>query len=195
MPHLYANVEGWFNMEREYAMILECVPRHGCFVELGAWKGKSTLFVAEWMLENRRTDIRFTTVDTFAGPDDHALPEELAAYAPFACQDIGGIFEANTRSHRDLIRVLHCRSDHAAVFFADQEVDALFIDAGHSYESVRRDLSAWRAKIKPNGIIAGHDYGAWPGVGRAVRDTLGAPGLVRNDCRFVGKFGMMASPC
>ena len=47
----------------------------------------------------------------------------------------------------------------AAVNFADESIDFVFIDADHSYESVKKDIEAWLPKIRKNGIISGHDYG------------------------------------
>lgn len=61
-------------------------------------------------------------------------------------------------------------SDACAEDFADASLDLVFVDADHSEEWVLRDLSAWLPKVKPGGVIAGHDYGArhHPGVKRAV---------------------------
>ena len=42
--------------------------------------------------------------------------------------------------------------------FEDKSVDFVFIDADHRYESVKKDIVAWIPKIRPGGIIAGHDY-------------------------------------
>jgi predicted O-methyltransferase YrrM len=48
-------------------------------------------------------------------------------------------------------------------------IDCLFIDADHTYASVRDDLSAWWPHLKTGGVIAGDDYlSQWyPGVTRA----------------------------
>jgi len=40
----------------------------------------------------------------------------------------------------------------------DNSLDLLYLDAGHSYESVFNDLTAWYPKVKVGGIIASHDY-------------------------------------
>jgi len=36
--------------------------------------------------------------------------------------------------------------------------DFLYIDASHQYKSVKKDLKAYFPKIKPGGILAGHDF-------------------------------------
>ncbi|MGJ8640385.1 MAG: class I SAM-dependent methyltransferase [Opitutaceae bacterium] len=45
--------------------------------------------------------------------------------------------------------------------FDDDYFDWVYLDAGHDFESVRKDLSILKKKIKPEGIIAGHDYTRW----------------------------------
>jgi glycosyltransferase involved in cell wall biosynthesis len=50
------------------------------------------------------------------------------------------------------------------------ELDFVYIDADHSYGGVFNDLCAWFRKVRPGGIVAGHDYGHrnFQGVKRAV---------------------------
>lgn len=46
----------------------------------------------------------------------------------------------------------------AAHLIADH-LDFVYIDAGHDYESVRRDLEAWHKKLVPSGgVLCGDDY-------------------------------------
>ena len=45
----------------------------------------------------------------------------------------------------------------AAATFADATLDFVFIDADHSYEAAKADIAAWRSKVKPGGILCGHD--------------------------------------
>ncbi len=40
----------------------------------------------------------------------------------------------------------------------DQALDMIYIDAGHDYESVRRDIQAYKGKLKPDGFLVMNDY-------------------------------------
>jgi predicted O-methyltransferase YrrM len=52
----------------------------------------------------------------------------------------------------------------------DEYLDAVYIDADHSYEGVKLDLNLSLKKVKKGGIIMGHDYtyDKFPGVVNAV---------------------------
>ena len=59
--------------------------------------------------------------------------------------------------HYEVVREL---SLAAAAKFADESLDFVYLDADHSYESVKADLNAWNPKIRTGGLFAGDDYGA-----------------------------------
>ena len=46
----------------------------------------------------------------------------------------------------------------AAALIPDGSLDFAYVDARHDYASVLEDLEAWFPKVKPGGILAGHDY-------------------------------------
>ena len=52
----------------------------------------------------------------------------------------------------------------------DDHLDAVYIDADHSYEAVKQDLNLSFQKVGENGLIMGHDYeeNEFPGVVQAV---------------------------
>lgn len=54
--------------------------------------------------------------------------------------------------------------------YDDQYFDFVYLDADHSYESVKSDILAWRSKIKVGGWLCGHDYNVFPGVNKAVNE-------------------------
>jgi Methyltransferase domain len=49
-------------------------------------------------------------------------------------------------------------SIEAAPAVQDESLDFVYLDARHDYDSVREDLEAWWRKVRPDGLIGGHDY-------------------------------------
>jgi hypothetical protein len=77
-----------------------------------------------------------------------------------------------TGSAAERRHLVPCPSDAAAQFLPDR-LDLIFIDAGdHTFDEVCRDLEAWQPKLRPGGLLCGHDYGHpdFPGVKPAVDD-------------------------
>lgn len=75
-------------------------------------------------------------------------------------------------------------SHAASKQFSDAFFDYVYIDAQHDEANVLIDLISWYPKVKPGGIIAGHDAGV-PGVQKALgiffdgRFNIGGAGEVR----------------
>jgi predicted O-methyltransferase YrrM len=42
--------------------------------------------------------------------------------------------------------------------FEDNSIDFVYIDGDHSFKGVTEDLTEWTKKVKPGGIVSGHDY-------------------------------------
>lgn len=53
---------------------------------------------------------------------------------------------------------LRMSSVEGAAAIQDGSLDFIFVDADHRWQAVLADLAAWIPKVKPGGIIAGHDY-------------------------------------
>jgi uncharacterized Rossmann fold enzyme len=64
----------------------------------------------------------------------------------------------NTEFAADRRKIWRMDSVEAAKHFKDKSLDFVFIDADHSYEGCKRDIEAWRSKLKDTGILCGHDY-------------------------------------
>jgi len=54
--------------------------------------------------------------------------------------------------------ILRMESRQAAALFQDRQLDFVYLDARHDYESVAADIRVWSPKIRPGGILSGHDY-------------------------------------
>jgi predicted O-methyltransferase YrrM len=55
------------------------------------------------------------------------------------------------------ITLLKMLTTEAAKQIENQSLDFVFIDADHSTKGVIADIQAWRPKIKPGGLLCGHD--------------------------------------
>ncbi len=70
-------------------------------------------------------------------------------------------------------------SAEAAERILDHSLDFVYLDARHDYDSVKTDIELWHDKVRPGGILAGHDYidGDLPygrfGVQSAVNERFG----------------------
>jgi predicted O-methyltransferase YrrM len=65
------------------------------------------------------------------------------------------------------VQVIRETSLDAARFLRDGTVDMVFIDADHSHPAPLNDIQAWLPKLKPDGLLCGHDAG-FRGVKRAL---------------------------
>jgi predicted O-methyltransferase YrrM len=182
IDHYYHSLEGWFNMEKQYLELLDATPEGGTFVELGCYKGKSTSFIGV-EIHKRKRDINFFAIDSFQGATNSTDLNEQKAYE--GVTEIELAYAINISEVGNKVKTIKSLSHEAANLFEANSVDVIFIDAGHSYEAVMKDIQAWLSKMKPNGIMAGHDYNAWEGVNKAVTEKFGTPHKVENDCWFI----------
>jgi hypothetical protein len=59
---------------------------------------------------------------------------------------------------RGVVAIDQGLSDTVLAAFPDAYFDWLYIDSDHSYEVTVRELDVCRRKVKPSGMIAGHDF-------------------------------------
>lgn len=88
--------------------------------------------------------------------------------------------------------VLRGDSQAMAAQVENASLDFVYIDANHSYASVRADIRAWRPKVREGGIIAGHDYAYASnarrkkyGVVRAVNEIFFCPDMLFDDSSWL----------
>jgi hypothetical protein len=124
-------------------------------------------------------------VDTWAGSDNVA--HHLDYRSRFS--SLFPVFAANVRRYggEDVVRPIIRCSAEASRLFPDRSVDLVFIDGNHGYSQVWRDLASWLPKVKPGGILCGHDCDADysslpPALRSAMREHL------EDDCYFNDRF-------
>ena len=110
-----------------------------------------------------------------------------------------------------VLKLLQEYSVPGARRIADGSVDLAFIDAAHDYSNVHEDILAYWSKVKPNGVLAGHDfnhYRNWAGIlekrieyshsaagkrGKRIPPSYGvgqALGELFHHCEFRVRFGV-----
>jgi predicted O-methyltransferase YrrM len=80
-------------------------------------------------------------------------------FADDGVADLRDLFEQSTTAlgFRNLLKVIEGNSREIAAWFPDGYFDLIYIDAGHSYDDANSDIRAWRSKVRPGGILCGHD--------------------------------------
>jgi len=139
-------------------------------VELGALVGRTTVALAEAC---HGTNRRIYTVDNFR--PDHT--KRGGWITPSRADLIANLAAAEVDT---LVEVIKGDSAETGRDWEGPPVDFLIIDADHSYEAVKADLTAWLPNIGKNGIIGLHDFANsyTPGVERAAREILGNPDCI-----------------
>lgn len=139
-------------------------------VEVGVWQGEMSRH-----LLRLRKDMRLHMVDDWACRADRTVRHMERA--------MGRAVDA-TAFASDRRRIVRTTSRGAAGRTPDASLDFVFIDADHSYECVSADIEAWLPKVRPGGLLSGHDYSkpgersstGWPGVVRAVDEAVSEHG-------------------
>lgn len=126
----------------------------GCrMAEVGSWlgNGSTQVFLQELA---PFAGAELLCIDTWRGNAN--VQRHLDIVEQF---DVYGTFLDNVARSGSAIKVTPKRMDSlaAAAAFADATLDLVFIDADHSYEAAKADIAAWRPKVKPGGILCGHD--------------------------------------
>jgi cephalosporin hydroxylase len=172
MEHFFQNIHGWFNFVSIYNYAIEDGEDGDHFVEVGAWKGRSTAYMAV-NIANSGKKIKFDVVDTWQGSEEHKDDESIKNDSLYE------EFLTNMDSVKDYYTPVRMTSLEAAASYPDESLSFVLLDASHTYEDVKADILAWLPKVKSGGIIAGDDYHhTWQGVIDAVSECISEPEIV-----------------
>ena len=137
-------------------------PAHWC--EIGCWQGRSSTAVVGGLPPGSQ----LLLVDNFSGPTTREMPDAAACQAQIEAE-IGRMREWVPDV---TVRLAIGESDVLAQHEADGSFDVVFIDGDHKYRKVVADILAWRPKMKPGGLMSGHDFTNKCGVEPAVRELF-----------------------
>jgi hypothetical protein len=139
-------------------------------VEVGVFGGD----LSERLLQ--RPDLSLIMVDPWA-PGDHMVNKE-DFHADMTQEQQDACYEMAKRRVEfagERVKIIRKPSLESVKGIPDASLDFVFIDADHAYQSCMDDITVWAAKVKPDGLLCGHDYGnELPGFGvtRAVDEFI-----------------------
>jgi predicted O-methyltransferase YrrM len=138
--------------EDDRQTLLELAAGRHLVFEVGTYLGAS----AEMMLVGQRGAGVVITLDTFGGsPEDWTSWHENKPPPDGAMQAIA---RGRLARFGDRCQIMQAPSPAVASIFADGIADLVFLDGEHHYTAILADIRAWLPKLKPGGLMAGHDY-------------------------------------
>lgn len=139
-----------------------------------------------------RGEFAVRILQTWEGKKLHCIDAWAEALADESYQDINNVPQS---IHDDNFAVARARlaefggrcqihrmtSQEGAARFADGTLDFVYLDARHYRSAVVEDLELWSPKIRPGGILCGHDYldGVLPSGHFEVKSSVDAWALER----------------
>lgn len=158
--------------------LIRRVLRPDCvMLEVGSWlgTGSTRVFIEEL---SRVSGSRLICVDTWKGSPNVARHLEIVR-----TYDVFSTFRHNAESAGggDLVLPMMMPSRTAASLMRDRWLDLVFIDGDHSYTSTLADIIGWLPKVRPGGILAGHDCECRP-----VGDLSTVISAARDDDHIAG---------
>lgn len=131
----------------------------GKAVEIGSYSGEGTVVIAKHFKE-------VLAVDPWLNGYD--VNDVASQQCPMKF-----VFDAFQERTTPLGNVSYSRgkSLDALEFVKDGELDFVYIDGDHRYEGVLADLCDWKGKLKPGGVMAGHDY-SFKSVQKALQEVF-----------------------
>ena len=125
--------------------------------EIGVWKGAYSAKFCRAM-----PDLQWLCVDPWK-----SYPAWLDTKNSLPFPEAKALIQAAYQTARARLRpyryctLVRAFSTEAARAVPRRSLDFVYIDANHTCEAVTADLEAWAPRVKPGGILAGHDYRAF----------------------------------
>jgi len=149
-------VDGWLSDkegELLFNLAKNCLGK-GLIVEIGSWKGKSTIWLGNGSKSGNK--IKIYAIDPHTGS-----PKHKKMYGKVYTFDE---FEKNVKNANviDIVVPIRKTSNETAKNF-NEPVELIFIDGAHEYKMIKLDFELWFPKVINGGIMAFHDTLYMPG--------------------------------
>jgi predicted O-methyltransferase YrrM len=167
-------IQGWISRDAGallYFLVRQIIPKP-IIVELGAWKGRSTAWLASAVRD--RGEGKVYSVDTWQGTRGH--PGELQLLERYGPDDLFREFHTNLQRVGLDIFVETIRGETSTVAATwpsrQKEIGLLLIDADHRYAAVRADFEQWSRFVSRGSYIVFDDVPGWAGPTKLVLEIL-----------------------
>jgi hypothetical protein len=197
----WRDVPGLFNFDDVYqAAVDRAPPASAHFVEIGVLFGKSAVFMAN-AIEKSGKKIAFDAIDplvptltdlryfmetrrshqpegldpepTARTSSGQSLLSTLSRHATWPGHPDVVSLILDLAHERDLVNLVRSSGQARASCYSTESLDFVYVDALHTYDDTADILRAYLPKIRPGGVLGGHDYSDnYPDVRRAVHDVL-----------------------
>jgi hypothetical protein len=148
----YAGSLAWVPSREELPGLLNARRLLGCAVEVGVkqgefsqhmlshWRGRHLISIDPWIEDTSGAYVDIANVPQVE--HEGYLAETRARLAPFGSRS----------------SIWRMTSAEGAERIPHSSLDCVYIDARHDFDSVMEDCALWLPKVRPGGILAGHDY-------------------------------------
>jgi hypothetical protein len=138
--------------------LLSIIPKNCVFAELGVFIGSYSEIII-----NTVEPSKMYLVDIFGKGNAHSSGthvNDLSEYYDILCKK----YQKNEQ-----VKVIKSLTSEFLNRLQENYLDAVYIDADHTYEAVKQDLENSYPKVKNNGYIMGHDFDR-PEIQKAVEE-------------------------
>ena len=149
VKRLADEIDGWLSdAEGELLYNLaKNVPKGQAIVEIGSWKGKSTLWLAKGAEVGHKNKV--FAIDPHRGSGAHVSEGEEDTYPTF-------LVNLSKAGVKNRVVPLVMTSSDAAQYWQGS-VGLLWIDGSHEYEDVKHDFLVWKEYLSFGAVVALHD--------------------------------------
>ena len=164
IKNIVNKIDGWLtDKEGEllYELAKNCAGK-GVVVEIGSWKGKSTIWLGKGTETGNK--VKIYAIDPHTGAVEQKNQRGIKTFNEFK----KNILEVGLG---DLIIPIVKTSEKAALDF-NKPVEFVFIDGSHDYDMVKSDFNFWFPKIINGGIMAFHDTNGRYGPTKIVEKMM-----------------------
>jgi len=169
-PHLIENCKMCVSREE----VLKLLPKEGVIAEVGVAYGDFTALLLETLAVKK-----LYAIDTFAIDMKNELWNEDVLQKAEMSHLAYYKKKFQTAIENDQLTIMKGYSWDMLAMLPDKSLDYIYIDAGHGYDSVKKDSSLAIKKIKEDGILQFNDYCSshvgtldWYGVPKAVNELM-----------------------